>query len=202
MQDLVDPVERRRVVNARVVADRLGGLDNQVNVYRHRHVRLNPAELLAAIQRQRCLVRLAGVLRCADGVLARASQHYQPAAAGESLHLPACTKFLLGDRAYFGIVPNRLRQDDHSKLMRRANRHRNLIRTKISGACPAAQYGSDPAVGYSVSRGTTEGSRTGEDVMGHSWPRFVACTVVHSETEFKTCQLYPLRTTSITVAAV
>ena len=33
-----------------------------VDIHRHRHIRLNPAELLAAVQRQRCFVRLAGVL--------------------------------------------------------------------------------------------------------------------------------------------
>ena len=71
VQDFVHPVQWRRVVHTRIVTERPSGIDTWLDIHRHRHIRLNPAELLAAIQRQRCLVRLAGVLGGADGVLAR-----------------------------------------------------------------------------------------------------------------------------------
>ena len=83
------PVQRRRVVDARIVTERPSGIDTWLDIHRHRHIRLNPLELLAAVQRQRCLVRLAGVLGGADSVLARAGEEHQPAAPGEPLYAPA-----------------------------------------------------------------------------------------------------------------
>ena len=118
MQDFVHPVQRRRVVHARIVTERPGGIDTWLDIHRHRHIRLNPAELLAAVQRQRCLVRLAGVLGGADGVLARAGEQQQPAAPGEPLYVPAGAKFPLDDLANLGIVRSRFWQHDYSNLMR------------------------------------------------------------------------------------
>ena len=74
MQDLVDPIQRRRIVDARVLADRLEGFGN--DVCRYRHIRLNMAKLMAAIQGQRRFVRLAGVPTSADGVLTGADQQH------------------------------------------------------------------------------------------------------------------------------
>ena len=107
VQDRVHPIQRRRVVRARIVTERIRGVDTWLDVHRHRHIRLNPAELLAAGQRQSCLVRLAGVLGGADGVLARAGEQHQPAAASEPLHAPADAKSSLSDLVYLGIVLSR-----------------------------------------------------------------------------------------------
>ena len=98
------PIQWRRVVHARIVTERPRGIDTWLDIHRHRHVRLDPAELLAAVQRQRCLVRLAGVLGGADGVLALAGEQHQPAAASEPLHAPADAKCSLSDLVYLGIV--------------------------------------------------------------------------------------------------
>ena len=52
------------------------------DIHRHRHIRFDPAEVLAAEQCQRCLVRLARMLGGADGVLAPTGDEHQPAAPG------------------------------------------------------------------------------------------------------------------------
>jgi hypothetical protein len=100
----VYPIQRRPVVLTPIVAERTGGIDTWLDIHRHRHICLNPAELLAAIQRQSCLVRLACVLGDADGVLALAGEQHQPAAASEPPHAPADAKCSLSDLVYLGIV--------------------------------------------------------------------------------------------------
>ena len=120
------PVQWRRVVHARIVTECPSGVDTWLDIHRHRHIRLNPAELLAAVQRQRGLVRLASVFGGADGVLTRAGDEHQPAAPGEALHVPTATEFGLGDLADFGIVRSRFWQHDYSDLMCRINHNCRL----------------------------------------------------------------------------
>jgi len=133
VQDFVHPVQRRRIVDARVVTECTSGIDTWLDVHWHGHIRLNPLELLATIQRQGCFVRRTGVLGSADWVLASRSEEKQPATPGEPLYAPADTKFRLDDLAYLGIGLSRFRQRYYSDLMRRVNRQRNLTRARISG---------------------------------------------------------------------